>query len=175
MQIAFHGKVFSEAVQCERSYGRRLADVPISRAQGERNRTRAGENLRGVVKKNLVHNASRKSGPVDHGSAFNDQARDFAFAEACHYSLEIGPSINRWRTPREKDGAIFGWPSHRYLLHDDAQRFQIALFVLLGEAAKDDEILSRGLDHARVEREAQLRIKNDAQQRPASRKPGSVG
>src|SRR5208337_3834576 len=147
-QIAFHCKILSEAVQSERLHVSRLADPPISSAQGKGNRTHAREDLRRIVKENLVHDARRKRRPIDHRSAFDDEARDLAPAENLGDTFKIWTTIGGRRTAGKDNGAVFRRGSHRDLLHDDASGLQLLPLVLLGETAEDDEVLTRGLDHA---------------------------
>ena len=62
-----------------------------------------------------------------------------------------------------------------HLLHAYAALFQRAPLVLLGKGAEDDDIVLRGFHHARVQRQAQSRVENDAQQTPPPRQAAAVG
>src|SRR5208337_4413085 len=136
-QIAFHRKILSEAVQSKRLHVSRLADPPVSSAQGKGNRTHAREDLGRIVKENLVHDARRKRRPIDHRSAFDDEARDQAPPENLGDAFKIGTTIGGWRAARKNEGAVFRRGPHRNLLHDDASGFQLLALVLFGETAED--------------------------------------
>src|ERR1035438_1986601 len=147
-QVALHGKVFSEAMQHQRSYASRFADAAISGAQCKWNGTRAREDLRSIVKENLIHHAGRQGSPIHHGPAFDNQAGDFTPAKLGQYSFEIRPAVDGRGTAGKGNGAIFHEMAHRNLLHSHAARLQFTSLVLLRETTEYDQIFPRCFNHA---------------------------
>ena len=64
--------------------------------------------------------------------------------------------------------------AHRHLLDPDSLIQQLPLSFLLGERAEHEHIVLCCLDHARLRRQAQPRVHDDPQQRPAPRTAAAV-
>src|SRR6266550_8176448 len=103
--ISLNREILSEPVQTDGLYVGRVMHPRKAGRSREWHRTGSGEDLRRVVQENFVNDTGVQGGPVDHRTAFDQQAGDLQFSQKMDDALHARPTVR-----------CSGWK----LLHADA-------------------------------------------------------
>src|SRR5205085_8152624 len=142
-------------MQAERFQVRGLSHLTKACSGREWHGTGARQNFWRIIEEHFVSRSRSQCCPVHHRATFNHNAGDFPVRETTADRLEIRPTI---RTRRSD------------LLDQYALLLELLLSLFLGKRAEHQDVLFCSLDDARLARQTQMRVNDNAQERAAARK-----
>src|SRR5438270_10287857 len=142
-------------MQAERFQVRGLSHLTKACSGREWHGTGARQNFRRIIKEYSVCSSRSQCRPVHHCAALNHNAGDFPVRKTTADRLEIRPPIRTRRID---------------LLDLNALLLELLLSLLLGKRAEHQHVLFCSLDDARLARQTQMGVNDNAQQPASARK-----